>query len=117
MQRVAREHEPEKAHEVRAPRASEQATARPNPLAWASAAGNQAVQHVARQAVAEAEEHETGPDGEEQEPGPEAMAPQEEEHEEPPPPEAVAAEKAGLHLDDIAGLGAADQLPEDHLPG
>jgi hypothetical protein len=97
MDRLSREREGERTATSRPP---EQAPAPAGPMEWASAMGNQAVARIARQA--------TEPELEEE--APEAEA------EEAPPAEIEQLAAQGIGMDDLAGLGAVDDMAEDQLP-
>jgi hypothetical protein len=94
---LAREREDERTATSRPP---EPAPAPAGPMEWASALGNQAVARLARQAMEPELEEEAS----------------EAEAEESPPAEVEQLEAQGIGMDDLAGLGAVDDMAEDQLP-
>jgi hypothetical protein len=100
MDRLSREREDDRVTTTRPPEPAPE-PARAGSMEWASAMGNQAVARLARQAM----------DTEVEQEAPEAEA------EEAPPPEVAQLEAEGIGPDDLAGLGAVDELAEDDLPG
>ena len=93
---VSREREEEQVSS-RPPEPAPPEALRPGSLDWASAMGNQAVARLARQAMDHEEE------------------PAESESEEAPP-EVAALESQGIGMDDMAALGAVDDMAEGDLP-
>ena len=93
----SREREEERVSATRPPEPAPPEAVRPGSLDWASAMGNQAVARLARQAI----DHED-----------EAA----ESEAEDVPPEVEQLESQGIGMDDMAALGAVDDMAEGDLP-
>ena len=94
---IPRDREDERVSSTRPPEPAPPEAVRPGSLDWASAIGNQAVARLARQAIDHDDE------------GAEAEA-------EEVPPEVEQLESQGIGMDDMAALGAVDDMAEGDLP-